>query len=80
MHIYISGHGAELPYVFHTLEYLYSGDERELADTVSRYWGNFVNTGNPNIPPATMNFERYLDIQAHAMVSDGYIIATDSLC
>ena len=32
----LTGHGAELPYVF--------------ADVVFRYWGNFVNTGNPNTP------------------------------
>ena len=49
----LTGHGAELPYVFHTLEKLYTDGEKELADTVSKYWGNFVNTGNPNMPPAS---------------------------
>ena len=43
------GHGAELSYVFHT--YVYTEQEKQLADKVSAYWGNFVNTGNPNIPP-----------------------------
>jgi carboxylesterase type B len=57
-------HAAELPYVFHTLEDMYSGHDEELADTVSRYWGNFVNTGNPNMSPSFMNIERYLDVQA----------------
>ena len=62
-----TGHGAELPYVFHTYEFLYSGHEEELADTVSRYWGNFVNTGNPNMPPASTN------INVTSTVSNGYI-------
>ena len=56
-----TGHAAELPYVFHTLEDMYSGHDEELADTVSRYWGNFVNTGNPNMSPS---FMRCLDVQA----------------
>ena len=59
-----TGHTAELAYVFHTLEDMYSGREEELADTVSRCWGNFVNTGNPNMSPSFMNIERYLDVQA----------------
>ena len=48
----LTGHGAELPYVFHTYEESYTTEEKQLADKVSAYWGNFVNTGNPNIPPA----------------------------
>ena len=49
----LTGHGAELPYVFHTYEDRYTDGEKELADVVSKYWGNFVNTGNPNMPPAS---------------------------
>ena len=41
------GHGAELAYVFHTYEGLYSHAEKELADTVSMYWGDFVRDGKP---------------------------------
>ena len=47
----LTGHDAELPYVFHTYEDKYTDDEKVFADTVSRYWGNFVNTGSPNTPP-----------------------------
>ena len=56
----LTGHGAELPYVFHTCELTgckYTPEERELADTVSEYWGNFVNTGNPNQPPGQQDIE-----------------------
>ena len=49
----MTGHTAELPYVFHTHENLYTDGEKELADIVSKYWGNFVNTGNPNVPQAS---------------------------
>ena len=69
VHVHISiltGHGAELPYVFHTLEDLYTGHEKELADIVSRYWGNFVNTGNPNKRPASKNNGKYAaDVQGY---------------
>lgn len=44
------GHAAELPFVFHTYEDKYTDEEEKLADIVSTYWGNFVNTGDPNIP------------------------------
>ena len=44
----LTGHGAELPYVFHTLEDEYSRQQREVADEVSRYWGNFVKYGDPS--------------------------------
>ena len=43
-----SGHGAELFYVFHTYDEYFTEGEKRLADTVSRYWANFVKTGNPN--------------------------------
>ena len=47
----LTGHDAELPYVFHTYEDRYTDDEKVFAGTVSQYWGNFVNTGDPNTPP-----------------------------
>lgn len=47
----LTGHGAELAYVFHTLEKYYTQEEKALANTASRYWGNFVNTGDPNNDP-----------------------------
>ena len=47
----LTGHGAELAYVFHTLEKYYTEEEKALANVASRYWGNFVNTGDPNNDP-----------------------------
>ena len=47
----LTGHGAELPYLFHTYEDRYTDDEKVFAEVVLRYWGNFVNTGDPNTPP-----------------------------
>ena len=45
----LTGHGAALPYVFHT--YVDgSAEEKAFGDIVSRYWGNFVKNGNPNTP------------------------------
>ncbi len=45
-----TGHGAELAYVFHNLKPLTTPEEKQLADTVSQYWGQFVKTGDPNTP------------------------------
>ena len=37
-----------MPFIFHTYEDNYTQKEHELASIVSKYWGNFVKTGNPN--------------------------------
>ena len=74
LYFHLTGHGAELTYVFHTLENMYSGRERELADTVSRYWGNFVNTGNPNTPPTSKSIA--VDVQTDNLVSNALQILT----
>ena len=50
MFLILIGHAAELPFVFHTCEDNYTNGDEWLADIVSTYWGNFVNTGDPNIP------------------------------
>ena len=46
----LTGHGAELSYVFHTepRDFKFTPEEEILADITSAYWGNFVNTGDPN--------------------------------
>lgn len=46
-----TGHGAELPYVFHTAElsgFKYTPDELVMADLLVTYWTSFAHTGNPN--------------------------------
>jgi para-nitrobenzyl esterase len=44
-----SEHGAELQFLFN-FETPLSPDEQQLAGEMKTYWGNFVNTGNPNLP------------------------------
>ncbi len=39
-----------MPYVFLNLEALQTPAEKLLAGTISKYWGTFVNTGDPNSP------------------------------
>lgn len=49
-------HGAEIPYVFRTLDACETGKRRlpyekgdyQLMDIISGYWSNFIKTGNPN--------------------------------
>jgi para-nitrobenzyl esterase len=44
-------HTAEIPYVFGTLDaraWPWRDIDRELADTMSRYWANFAASGDPN--------------------------------
>lgn len=46
-------HSAELPYVFNNLDRLdrpWALSDRQLASTISSYWVNFINSGNPNGP------------------------------
>jgi hypothetical protein len=44
-----SEHGAELQFLFNFGTTL-SPDEQQLASEMKTYWGNFVNTGDPNFP------------------------------
>ena len=44
-----SEHGAELQFLFNFGTPL-SADEQQLAAEMKTYWGNFVNTGDPNLP------------------------------
>ena len=44
-----SEHGAELQFLFNFGTPL-SADEQQLAGEMKTYWGNFVNTGDPNLP------------------------------
>lgn len=51
-------HSSEMPYVFRTLdkspERSFTAGDRQIMDTVSAYWVNFIKTGNPNgagLPP-----------------------------
>ena len=49
-------HGAEIPYVFRTLDIAETGKRRlpyeegdyKLMDIISSYWANFIKTGDPN--------------------------------
>ena len=47
-----TGHGAELPYVFHTdislLGFNYTSDELTMSSSMVQYWTNFAHYGNPN--------------------------------
>ena len=47
-------HGAELPYVFDTLDVAdhrpFSAADREVAERMAGYWVNFVRSGTPNGP------------------------------
>ena len=47
----ISGHGVELPFVFHTATlagFNYTQAEMELANNMVLYWTNFAHYGDPN--------------------------------
>ena len=48
------GHGAELPYVFHTTDLVFGDNqthsEEVLADIMTTYWTNFAHYGDPNAP------------------------------
>ncbi|MGB8113096.1 MAG: carboxylesterase family protein [Candidatus Sulfotelmatobacter sp.] len=44
-----SEHAAELQFLFNFGTPL-NTDEQQLASEMKTYWGNFVNTGNPNLP------------------------------
>lgn len=45
-------HGAEIPFALNNLYaqdgYAYSDVDRDIANTISGYWSNFIKTGNPN--------------------------------
>ncbi len=44
-------HSSELPYVFNNLNHSnrpWTSEDAEIAETVSSYWKNFIETGNPN--------------------------------
>jgi para-nitrobenzyl esterase len=44
-------HSSEYPYIFGTLHVLtraWTDDDRNISDTLQKYWSNFARTGNPN--------------------------------
>ena len=49
-----TGHGSELPYVFHTTDLVFGDNqthnEEVLADIMTTYWTNFAHYGDPNAP------------------------------
>jgi carboxylesterase type B len=52
-------HASELPFVFDSATiggFTYEPEEQALALDLVSYWGNFANTGNPNIGPAKVDF------------------------
>lgn len=47
-----TGHGYELPYVFHTAKECFntpSDEEKQLENVMNKYWVNFAHNGDPNI-------------------------------
>jgi para-nitrobenzyl esterase len=52
--LYGAFHTSEVPYVMaaidRTVDRPLTAKDREIADTVSSYWANFIKTGNPNGP------------------------------
>eukprot|EP00163_Fabomonas_tropica_P010747 TRINITY_DN2099_c2_g1_i2.p1 TRINITY_DN2099_c2_g1~~TRINITY_DN2099_c2_g1_i2.p1 ORF type:complete len:371 (-),score=108.24 TRINITY_DN2099_c2_g1_i2:775-1887(-) len=51
-------HGADLPYVFQpSTGFQFQPDELTLSNEMIAYYGNFVNTGNPNQGPATVSVQ-----------------------
>ncbi|NLT49675.1 MAG: carboxylesterase family protein [Ignavibacteria bacterium] len=48
---YLAFHSSELPYIFNSLNHAprpWETKDREIAETMSNYWVNFISTGNPN--------------------------------
>jgi para-nitrobenzyl esterase len=47
-----SEHAAELSYIFNETgsDFVLSTDQTKLAGTMKTYWGNFIVSGNPNMP------------------------------
>jgi para-nitrobenzyl esterase len=47
-----SEHASELSYVFTEtgFDFVFSSDQVALGDTMKTYWGNFIVSGNPNMP------------------------------
>jgi para-nitrobenzyl esterase len=41
-------HGAEVPYVFGTLDSKYSSVDHGISEVIQQYWTTFAKTGNPN--------------------------------
>ena len=70
-------HAAEIPYVFNVVPssdpreagFAYTDADRKLANAMSRYWVNFVKTGDPNgaglpkWPAYALNTEPYLEFR-----------------
>jgi para-nitrobenzyl esterase len=53
-----SEHAAELQFLFNFRAPLNTG-EQQLAEEMKTYWGNFVNTGNPNTPRLQATWPRF---------------------
>ena len=46
-----TGHGVELPFVFHSASlggFNYTPEELQLSDNMVHYWTNFTHYGDPN--------------------------------
>eukprot|EP00042_Codosiga_hollandica_P048698 m.549261 g.549261 ORF g.549261 m.549261 type:complete len:523 (-) comp57724_c1_seq5:59-1627(-) len=74
-------HGIELPFVFHTdfaFHIHFSPDELVLTDAMMAYWGNFINSGNPN-GPTVPNWPAHQtgDNQVLWIQSSGIVSTTD---
>eukprot|EP01088_Endostelium_zonatum_P008651 TRINITY_DN21810_c0_g1_i1.p1 TRINITY_DN21810_c0_g1~~TRINITY_DN21810_c0_g1_i1.p1 ORF type:complete len:635 (+),score=159.32 TRINITY_DN21810_c0_g1_i1:35-1939(+) len=55
-------HLVDIPYHFNSLSltnFQYGPEDQEVADYVSRYFGSFITTGNPNYPDAPAFFPDY---------------------
>jgi para-nitrobenzyl esterase len=70
-------HASEIPYVFNVVPstdpreagFAYTDADRQLAETISNYWVNFITTGDPNgrglpqWPTYNVNDEPYLELK-----------------
>ncbi len=43
-----AGHGSEIKFVFRNLKRTAKETEKQLSETMAKYWTNFAKTGNPN--------------------------------
>lgn len=46
-------HGAEVPFVFRSFQYLKTPQELAFSNKLARYWRNFAYSGDPNVYPPT---------------------------
>ncbi len=86
-------HGAEIPYIFRTLDRIepsifytphYTAEDYAFADQISGYWENFIKTGNPNGPglpywPMKNESQGHMELDLVCQMTEGdYIHPNDA--